>query len=93
MKALLIIALTVLGLSACNEPTINTRYLCNQKEATLSVINEQTAALTLNNNTYQLSREKSASGNKYINKNVLFWSKDNEAMLIIEGTKYHCLQQ
>ena len=50
MKALLIIALTVLGLSACNEPTINTRYLCNQKEATLSVINEQTAALTLNNN-------------------------------------------
>ncbi|ASM52471.1 MULTISPECIES: MliC family protein [Pseudoalteromonas] len=93
MKALLIIALTVLGLSACNEPTINTRYLCNQKEATLSVINEQTAALTLNNNTYQLSREKSASGNKYINKNVLFWSKDSEAMLIIEGTKYHCLQQ
>jgi membrane-bound inhibitor of C-type lysozyme len=93
MKSLLIIASYAFGLTACTEPQTNTLYLCNQQVATLTTINEQSAILSINNKKYQLTHERHASGNKYFSEDVLFWGKSEEAMLLIAGTKYRCVQQ
>jgi membrane-bound inhibitor of C-type lysozyme len=93
MKSLLIIASYVLGLTACTDPQTKALYLCDQQVATLTTINEHSAILSINNKNYQLTHERHASGNKYISEDVLFWGKSNEAMLIVAGTKYRCVQQ
>ncbi|MEI8704993.1 MliC family protein [Pseudoalteromonas sp. B62] len=61
------------------------------KKLTLSIINDKYAELTFNNKTHLINHEKSASGNKYISENVLFWGKDNHAMLIISGKSSNAL--
>jgi membrane-bound inhibitor of C-type lysozyme len=90
MKATLVLMACLLSLIGCSEKTTSTHYVCNNKKAVLSTLKNQEAELTFNNKTYNLSHEESASGNKYINKKVLFWGKGAEAMLIILGKKYHC---
>ena len=81
MKALVVIFTGMLVLSACSNESKSTHQGAG-------------ATLTLNEQTYTLNKEPSASGVKYINERVLFWSKADEAMLIVSGNKYHCqLQQ
>ncbi|XQF91279.1 MliC family protein [Pseudoalteromonas espejiana] len=76
-------------LSACDNESTSTRYLCNNHAVELTTQNEA-ATLTLNEQAYSLTKEPSASGAKYISERVLFWSKANEAMLFISGNKYRC---
>jgi len=65
--------------------------LCDEgSTATLINTNEEDAILEYNQNNYQLTKQRSASGVKYSNDNALFWSKGNEAMLIINGNKHTC---
>jgi len=92
MKAtiVLVVCLQCLG---CNKKITSTHYTCNNKKVILSTLSNQEAEITFNNKTYNLSHEESASGNKYINKEVLFWGQDTEAILIILGKKYHCTLQ
>ncbi len=83
-----IIALIVL--IACNkQPSIN-NYICNSAPAKLDIISNKQAKLSFYDHDYMLNHEVSASGSKYINQEVLFWSKGEQAMLIIKGKKYHC---
>ena len=93
MKVYLAIVSGLLSLTACNDPQISTTYLCDKSTVNLNVINQSNAELTFNNHTYLLNRERSASGNKYINEDVLFWGKGNNAMLIIAGKKYQCVTE
>lgn len=90
MKATIVLVVYLLCLIGCNDKTTTTHYVCNNEKAVLSTLKNQEAELTFNNKTYNLSHEESASGNKYINKEVLFWGKGAEAMLIVLGKKYHC---
>jgi membrane-bound inhibitor of C-type lysozyme len=46
--------------------------------------------LTFKDNEFLLNRQVSGSGVKYSADNVLFWSKGDEAMLILKGKKYQC---
>lgn len=83
-----IIALIVL--TACNkQPSIN-NYICNSAPAKLDIISNKQAKLSFYDHDYMLNHEVSASGSKYINQEVLFWSKGEQAMLIINGKKYQC---
>ncbi len=83
-----IIALIVL--TACNkQPSIN-NYICDNAPAKLDIISNKQAKLSFYNHDYILNHEVSASGSKYINQEVLFWSKGEQAMLIINGKKYQC---
>ena len=90
MKVHMVIMASILSLTACSDQQISTPYLCNKNTAILNVINNKNAELIFNNDIYLLNQEKSASGNKYINEDVLFWGKGNNAMLIIAGKKYQC---
>ena len=93
MKALVVIFTSMLILSACSDEPKSIHYLCNDRVVELAHQGAG-ATLTLNGQTYALNKEPSASGVKYINERVLFWSKADEAMLIVSGNKYHCqLQQ
>lgn len=89
MKALAVILISMFFLSACDNESTSTRYLCNNHTVELTTQNEA-ATLTLNKQTYSLTKEPSASGVKYISERVLFWSKANEAMLFVSGNKYRC---
>ena len=83
-----IIALIVL--TACNkQPSIN-NYICDNAPAKLDIISNKQAKLSFYDHNYILNHEVSASGSKYINQEVLFWSKGEQAMLIINGKKYQC---
>ncbi|KPZ54096.1 MULTISPECIES: MliC family protein [Pseudoalteromonas] len=92
MRALVVIFTSMLILSACSDEPKSTHYLCNDRVVELAHQGAR-ATLTLNQQTYTLNKEPSASGVKYINERVLFWSKADEAMLIVSGNKYHCQQQ
>ncbi len=89
MKALGVIFIGMFFLSACDNESTSTRYLCNNHAVELTTQNEA-ATLTLNEQSYSLTKEPSASGVKYISERVLFWSKANEAMLFVSGNKYRC---
>jgi len=93
MKMHLVIVINLLSLTACSDQQIRTAYLCDKSTVNLNVINQSNAELTFNNHTYLLNRERSASGNKYINEDVLFWSKGKNAMLIVAGKKYQCITE
>ena len=83
-----IIALIVL--TACNkQPSIN-NYICDNAPAKLDIISNKQAKLSFYDHDYMLNHEVSASGSKYINQEVLLWSKGEQAMLIINGKKYQC---
>lgn len=91
MYKTLLIALIALSLSACSEQTKSQVYSCDkQSTATLIDTSEEKATLKYNHNKHQLTKQRSASGVKYSNDSVLFWSKGNEAMLIIYGNKHTC---
>ena len=90
MKATIVLIACLLSFIGCSKKPTNTHYVCNNKKVVLSTLKNQEATLNFDGNTYNLSHEESASGNKYINKEVLFWGKGAEAMLIILGKKYHC---
>ena len=94
MYKTLLLSLSLITLSACTQDSDNDTFICdNQLEAKLSSESEEAANLTYNEQDYALVRQRSASGVKYSNDDVLFWSKGSEAMLIIDGNKYHCQLQ
>ncbi|MCK8104471.1 MliC family protein [Pseudoalteromonas sp. 2CM36K] len=84
------ITITLIALVACNEQPITTNYMCDNTAAQLDIISNKQATLRFNKHDYLLTHEVSASGSKYINNKVLFWSKGEQAMLIINGKKYQC---
>lgn len=91
MYKTLLIALSVLGLSACAEQSQSQTFACDADlTATLTSVDEQNAVLKYNQQEFQLTKQRGASGVKYGNDDVLFWSKGNEAMLIINGNKHTC---
>jgi len=81
----------LLALTACSEQAQSDVYSCdNNLTATITSEDDENAKLEYNQQQYQLVRQKSASGVKYTNDDILFWTKGNEAMLIIDGNKHHC---
>ncbi|WP_405602888.1 MULTISPECIES: MliC family protein [unclassified Pseudoalteromonas] len=90
MKLHLAFIISLLSLIACSDKQLSTLYSCDANTLIIKPINDEKAKLTFNNQTYSLNYEKSASGNKYINGNILFWSKGDNAMLIIAGKKHQC---
>lgn len=91
MKVHIVVITCLLCLTACSKEPSSIPYLCNDKPLLLNVIDDSSAELTFSNKKYMLMNEQSASGVKYINKEVLFWSKERSAMLIIAGKKYKCI--
>ncbi len=90
-KALLLTTSLLITLSACTQQENIDTFTCDSKlNATITNQDEESATLDYNKHQYQLIRQRSASGVKYTNENVLFWTKGKEAMLIIDGNKYHC---
>jgi membrane-bound inhibitor of C-type lysozyme len=90
MKVYLALIAILLSLTACSDLKTSTAYQCDDESVKLNIINNSEAELIFNNKVHVLNHEKSASGNKYINEEVLFWGKGNEAMLIIAGKKRQC---
>lgn len=94
MTKIILFTALLLALTACTEHTNSAVYVCNKQQIAIITSNaDETAELNYHHTTYPLVRQKSASGVKYSNENVLFWTKGNEAMLIINGYKQHCNQQ
>lgn len=82
---------SLLAVTACSEQAQSDVYSCdNQQSATITSEDDENAKLEYKQQQYQLVRQQSASGVKYTNNDVLFWTKGNEAMLIIDGNKHHC---
>ncbi|TGV19105.1 hypothetical protein E5N72_03035 [Pseudoalteromonas sp. MEBiC 03607] len=91
MNKQLLSGLALVTLCACAEQATANNYLCdNGLTASIVDNNEDEATLSFVDNTYTLYREVSGSGIKYSDDHVLFWSKGDEAMLILKGKKYHC---
>lgn len=87
----LLITLGVISLSACSEQLDNQVFTCdNQQTAIIANNSDEKATLKYDHQQYQLVRQRSASGVKYSSDDVLFWTKEKEAMLIINGNKHHC---
>ncbi|MCQ8879599.1 MliC family protein [Pseudoalteromonas shioyasakiensis] len=85
------LAMSLLTLAACSEQAKSDVYSCdNQQAATITSTTDENAVLDYNQQQYQLVKQQSASGVKYTNDDVLFWTKGNEAMLIVDGNKHHC---
>ncbi|MGO1295900.1 MAG: MliC family protein [Vibrio sp.] len=47
--------------------------------------------LSTQDNTSVLKGAESASGARYIGKNIEFWTKADSALLTIDGALYHCV--
>lgn len=91
MYKTLLIALGIISLSACTEQSQSSTFMCDADlTATLTSVDEESATLKYNQKEYQLTKQRGASGVKYSNDEALFWSKGNEAMLIIDGNKQTC---
>ena len=85
-----IVIIALIALTACNKQPVTTNYMCDNTAAQLDIISNKQATIRFNKHDYLLTHEVSASGSKYINTKVLFWSKGEQAMLIIDGKKYQC---
>ena len=83
--------LALVTLCACAEQSAPSNYLCDGTlSASIVENNDEEARLTFKDNEFLLNRQVSGSGVKYSADNVLFWSKGDEAMLILKGKKYQC---
>jgi membrane-bound inhibitor of C-type lysozyme len=85
-----IVIIALIALTACNKQPVTNNYVCDNATAKLDIISNKQAKLSFYDHDYILNHEVSASGSKYINQEVLFWSKGEQAMLIINGKKYQC---
>ncbi len=85
-----IVIIALIALTACNKQPVTNNYVCDNALAKLDIISNKQAKLSFYDHDYILNHEVSASGSKYINQEVLFWSKGEQAMLIINGKKYQC---
>ena len=88
MKLHLAFVISLLSLIACSDKQLSTLYSCDANTLVIKPINDEKAKLTFNHQTHSLNYEKSASGNKYINEDVLFWGKENNTILIVAGKKH-----
>ena len=85
-----IVIIALIALTACNKQPVTNNYVCDNAPAKLDIIRNEQAKQSFYDHDYILNHEVSASGSKYINQEVLFWSKGEQAMLIINGKKYQC---
>tara|TARA_B100002049_G_scaffold6850_1_gene4845 strand:- start:1670 stop:1960 length:291 start_codon:yes stop_codon:yes gene_type:complete len=87
----LLSGLILVSLCACAKQSDPNNYTCGE-DSTVSIadISEDEAELLFKEQSFVLNRQVSASGVKYSNDTVLFWSKGAEAMFILKGKKYHC---
>jgi membrane-bound inhibitor of C-type lysozyme len=92
MKKQLLILLVTLSITGCEQPIEKASYTCDPNVTINTLITEHTLTLLINGQSYPLARERSASGEKFKNKHILFWRKGKESMLIKSGIKYHCKQ-
>ena len=53
-------------------------------------VGPETIELSLNDESMILSRERSASGAKYLNGDVVFWNKGSEALLWLGESRHSC---
>ncbi|WP_404341525.1 MliC family protein [Pseudoalteromonas mariniglutinosa] len=89
----IVIMFILIMLSACSGVSTSQAFICeNQLFAVISDDNKNKIILRFNKKTYRLTLQASASGAKYVNDSILFWSKGNEAILIIDGVKQRCQQ-
>ena len=58
--------------------------------AAVRFLGPETIELKFRDKTYQLPRERSASGAKYSSEGVSFWNKGDSAMIDIGSTRYNC---
>jgi len=92
MYKMILFTISLLTISACSEKAHTNVYSCeNQEMATIISHDAESATLQYINKDYQLTRQRSASGVKFNSEEVLFWTKENEAVLIIDGDKVHCI--
>ncbi|NVK57515.1 MAG: META domain-containing protein [Alteromonadaceae bacterium] len=59
----------------------------------VAFVGPETIRLTLNDEEETLRRERSASGAKYSNADMVFWNKGSEAMLQVKGSTFHCMAE
>ncbi|WP_105253532.1 MliC family protein [Pseudoalteromonas sp. T1lg75] len=83
-------------LSACNElplteeRSVAVNYRCDSG-ATFSVrFGAESATLTLDQDTYTLHGERAASGAKYSNRELTFWGKGDNSILMINDETWQC---
>ncbi|MEM0516677.1 MliC family protein [Pseudoalteromonas sp. YIC-827] len=95
-KRLFLAIPAALILSACSELPITEErsdainFRCDSG-ATFSVrFGAESAILTLDQDTYTLHGERAASGAKYSNKKLTFWSKGDNSILMINDETWQC---
>jgi uncharacterized membrane protein len=64
-------------------------YECDQQYSFTARIEGEKAWLFLPDETVSLPRIPAASGTKFSDKNLLFWTKGNEAVLEVNSVLYH----
>ena len=62
-------------------------YQCGDKAVTLSVVNDQSAVLVVDKASFELTRVYSVSGEKWQARELVFWTKGSEAMMLKRGIK------
>lgn len=87
----LLVLVSVFTLFACTDRPKSNAFLCDTQRVKITFHqNGTTALLKYNNQQHTLIQQPSASGAKYTHKEIVFWNKGNEAMLIINNNKYLC---
>ncbi|WP_462156771.1 MliC family protein [Pseudoalteromonas sp. GB56] len=96
-----IIALTVIiplfSLFGCDEQVTESAqnnpamfFRCNTGAVFTVKFADNSADIKIDSDTYTLEGEHSASGAKYTHESMSFWSKGNDAILMINDETWHC---
>ncbi|MFY8275532.1 MliC family protein [Pseudoalteromonas sp. SSDWG2] len=94
-KCLMVVAWMSL-LMACSEQTITPKqssalvFRCSSGAMFKIEFEGDTATLEMDNDSYSLSGERSASGATYSNELMTFWGKGENAILMINNTTWQC---
>jgi membrane-bound inhibitor of C-type lysozyme len=56
-------------------------------------VGPDTVELLLNDESMILTRERSASGAKYVKGDVVFWNKGDEALLLVGESRHSCKRE
>ncbi len=100
MKKFLVLSAMTLALAACEtssykkSPVVTPQpMVCNGSDpAKITLYSPEEAKLSYHDKAYELNRIETASGVKYGNREISFWNKGIDAMIInSDGTVANCV--
>ncbi len=84
-KELLLLPLLALPGACATSPPATTHYLCEDGTRLDAAGGGDAITLTIDGKKYRLPRVHSGSGEKYTDRNILFWGKGDESILATSG--------